>query len=164
MKFLKKVFLFLAGYVILTGLIYLGLSYFFEININIGEEEPEVGVEMPEENVDLFAVREYNVQLRRVVDGDTVRLDIFRGHGLVSENESVRLWGIDTPELKGKTREEGLKAKARLEEILQSHEVVSLQALEERDSFGRILGTIFVGGVNVNRLLLEEGHAVPYDG
>ena len=33
-----------------------------------------------------------------------------------------------------------------------------------RGKFGRILGEIYVGDVNVNKLLIEEGHAIEYFG
>jgi|TARA_R100001530_G_C4315425_1_gene154230 micrococcal nuclease len=107
------------------------------------------------------AIREYSVSIRRIVDGDTVRMDIRRGHGLVSTNESVRLWGINAPEMKGDSKEAGKLSKAHLEELLDDlGGIVTLQALENRDSFGRILGTIFVGSVNINRMMIDEGYAV----
>ena len=41
---------------------------------------------------------EYNCKIRRVVDGDTVDVDIDLGFGIVYANQRIRLYGIDTPE------------------------------------------------------------------
>ena len=58
-------------------------------------------------------------------------------------------------------KELGLKAKARLKELLVGD--VRLQSLE-RDKYGRVLGHLFVDGVNVSDVLIKEGLACPYYG
>ena len=41
---------------------------------------------------------EYQVKILRIVDGDTVDVDIDLGFGVWMHRERIRLWGIDTPE------------------------------------------------------------------
>ncbi len=84
----------------------------------------------------------------RVIDGDTME---------VSGGERVRLLGIDAPE-KGAPLA-GL-ATARLRELTASG-LVTLEMCEERDIYGRLLATVRTQRVNVNRILLREGMALP---
>ena len=68
---------------------------------------------------------EYRVEVLKVIDGDTVDVDIDLGFGVWLKNERVRLHGIDTPESRTRDLEEkkfGLAAKARLKELLK-HDV-----------------------------------------
>lgn len=106
----------------------------------------------------------YNAVVRSVYDGDTMRADIDLGFGVWMFNKSLRLYGIDTPELRGEERPEGLLAK---EFVLERVPVGSeIQILTEKDStgkYGRYLATIFYdGGKNLNEELLESGNAIPY--
>ena len=57
---------------------------------------------------------EYDVKLLKVVDGDTVDVDIHLGFGIVLSDERVRIMGIDTPESRTSDRVEKLFGKARL--------------------------------------------------
>lgn len=64
---------------------------------------------------------EYNCTLRRVVDGDTIDVDVDLGFKVTLANERIRLQGINTPESRTRNLEEkalGLQAKARLKELL----------------------------------------------
>ena len=66
-------------------------------------------------------MNEYNVKVLKVVDGDTVDVDIDLGFGIVLTDERVRIMGIDTPESRTSDKVEkvfGLAAKARLKELL----------------------------------------------
>ena len=122
---------------------------------------------------------EYKIkQIDRIVDGDTVDATIDLGFDVLYKTR-VRLYGINTPETRTKDLEEkerGLAAKARLNEIINKavhmgHHLI-LQS-EEKDKYGRYLGTIIIQDCrpdhqdeksNVNQMLVEEGHAVPYYG
>ena len=62
-------------------------------------------------------MHEYRVNIVKVVDGDTVDVDIDLGFGIWMKNERVRLFGIDTPESRTRDLEEkkyGLAAKEYL--------------------------------------------------
>jgi len=116
---------------------------------------------------------EYKVKIRRVVDGDTVDVDIDLGFGVWLQNERVRLFGVDTPESRTRDKEEkkyGLAAKAFLKGVLKSGDVTLRTTKDGKGKFGRILGTFWVeenGGTsraNVNYMLVENHHAVEYYG
>ena len=110
---------------------------------------------------------EYRATIRRVVDGDTVDVTLDLGFNILY-NSRIRLLGIDTPESRTRDLEEkarGLAAKDRVKELCPVGSSVTLKNTKEgRGKFGRILGEIFVGDINVNQQLVSEGHAVEYFG
>ena len=113
---------------------------------------------------------EYKFELDRVVDGDTIDVDIALGFDVMLKKQRIRLYGINTPESRTRDLEEkkyGLAAKARLKELLENGETLSLRTgidKKARGKYGRILGTLFADGVNLNQQLLDEGHAIGYFG
>ena len=114
---------------------------------------------------------EYDVKVLKVVDGDTVDVDIDLGFGIVLTDERVRIMGIDTPESRTSDKIEkvfGLAAKARLKELLDQEAVLithdDKNGEDMKGKFGRILGDFRVGGKTVTEILIEEGHAVAYHG
>jgi len=114
---------------------------------------------------------DYKAKLRRVVDGDTIDVDLDLGFGVVLSKQRIRLYGINTPESRTRDLEEkarGLAAKARLKEMLQGNDIIVQTQIDKkaRGKYGRILGTIIVDGLakSANDTLVEEGHAVYYWG
>lgn len=115
----------------------------------------------------------YDVRLIKVVDGDTVDVDIDLGFGIWLHDERVRIMGIDTPESRTRDKVEDLfgeAAKARVKELFKS-EHVKLITEEDRKGedmkgkFGRILGDFKTpDGRLVTEVMIEEGHCVPYFG
>ena len=108
---------------------------------------------------------DYMVKVGRVVDGDTVDVIIDLGFS-IHHKARVRLLGIDSPESRTRNREEkalGLASKARLKELLKGQKV-RLECTKEKGKFGRVLGALWVGDVNINLQLCAEGHARPYWG
>lgn len=115
---------------------------------------------------------EYKATVVKVVDGDTVDVDIDLGFGIVLTDERVRIMGIDTPESRTRDKVEklfGLASKNRLKEILGK--VTTLKTFAAKDGedmkgkFGRILGDFIAeDGRMVTDILIEEGHAVKYHG
>ena len=112
---------------------------------------------------------EYNATIRRWVDGDTVDVTLDLGFDILYNNR-IRLYGINTPESRTRDLEEkerGVAAKDRVKELCPVGSKITLRTTKDgRGKFGRILGEIFIPGVvqSVNQLLVEEGHAVEYDG
>jgi|TARA_R110000782_G_scaffold12958_1_gene38395 micrococcal nuclease len=115
---------------------------------------------------------EYRVKILKVVDGDTVDVDIELGFGVVLADERVRIMGIDTPESRTSNRVEklfGLAAKARLKELLGKTAILQTQINKNgedmKGKFGRVLGD-FIGpdGRMITEILQAEGHCVPYFG
>jgi micrococcal nuclease len=120
---------------------------------------------------------EYKCKVLRVVDGDTVDVDIDLGFGVWLKKERVRIMGIDTPESRTRDKVEkkfGLASKARLKSLLGKDPVLKTQVSKKgedmKGKFGRILGDFTVYDSNVDawrpvtQILVEEGHAVPYFG
>ena len=113
---------------------------------------------------------EYRFELDRVVDGDTVDINLDLGFDVRLVKQRVRLFGLNTPESRTRDLEEkqyGLAAKARLKELLENAKTLSLRTRidkKARGKYGRILGTLFADEVNINRLLIDEGHAIEYFG
>ena len=114
----------------------------------------------------------YAVEVTRIVDGDTVDVDIDLGFGVWLKDERVRIMGIDTPESRTRDKEEkkfGLAAKARLKELLGPTPILKTQVgkggEDMKGKFGRILGDFLTeDGKKCGELLVKEGHAVKYMG
>lgn len=111
-------------------------------------------------------IYEYRATVDRVVDGDTVWLNVDLGFRVIVRVD-FRLWGINTPEVVGLTRQEGLAAKAELTRLLSLGPlVVTTTKPESTDKYGRWLATILVstpeGPLNVNEALVTGGFAVRY--
>ena len=73
---------------------------------------------------------EYKAKIMKVVDGDTVDVDIDLGFGVVLTDERVRIMGIDTPESRTRDLVEkkfGLASKARLKEMLGKTTILKTQ-------------------------------------
>ena len=105
-------------------------------------------------------------QLISIYDGDTFKVNIAELHPLIGDNISVRVAGIDTPELKSKDPEEKFKAyqaKALAEKVLRNSQSIVLHNVR-RDKYFRILADVFVDGVNLAEVMLNSGLAKPYDG
>ena len=113
---------------------------------------------------------EYNCKIVRVVDGDTVDVDIDLGFGIWRHKERIRLHGIDTPESRTRDKEEkvkGLAAKAYVKDLLENSDDGKFSIISHGvGKYGRVLGEIFVKGheKSVNELLKENGHAYEYHG
>lgn len=116
---------------------------------------------------------EYKCKILRVVDGDTVDIDIDLGFGVWMHKERVRMMGIDTPESRTRDKVEkmfGLASKAKLKELLP---IGSIQVLkteidrsgeDKKGKFGRILGDFIIDEKRATDILIESGHAVAYFG
>jgi len=110
---------------------------------------------------------QYNVKISKVVDGDTVDVDIDLGFSTVLKKQRVRLMGIDTPESRTRDLVEkkfGKAAKAHLKSILDAKQITLVS--HDKGKFGRILGELFVDGetVSANQRMINDHHAVPYTG
>jgi len=113
----------------------------------------------------------YRCKLKKVIDGDTVDVDIDLGFGIWQMNERVRIMGIDTPESRTRDKIEkkfGLAAKARLKSLLGPKPVlrttISKKGEDMKGKFGRVLGDFLIKDKPVSEIMCQEGHAVPYFG
>jgi micrococcal nuclease len=114
---------------------------------------------------------QYRAKVLKVLDGDTVDIDLDLGFNIVLANQRVRMAGIDTPESRTTNAEEkvrGQLSKKKLAEKLPvgSYVIIETQKPDSNDDkFGRILGIfILEDGTRVNEWLIKNNYAVPYKG
>ncbi len=108
----------------------------------------------------------YKADVISVYDGDTFRANIHLFPGL-SYNRSIRINGIDTPELRAKCpleKAKALTAKGSLQALLFEGDVV-LAHVHEGKYAGRVVADVFLhDGTNVGGELVSRGLARSYDG
>ena len=117
---------------------------------------------------------EYRCKVTRVVDGDTVDVDIDLGFGVWMHKERVRLYGIDTPERRTRDLEEkkfGLIAKEQIKFFLPAGSMQTLVTVKDKaGKFGWILGKFLIydkktdSRMTINDWMIREHHAVAYHG
>lgn len=104
----------------------------------------------------------YNCTINNIVDGDTIDCTIDLGFYIKYETR-IRLYGIDTPELKDSDpiiRERAMIAKQYLVDTILGKTGTIMTY--KKDKYGRFLGTIMVDGININETLIKEGYAREY--
>lgn len=115
---------------------------------------------------------EYQCKVVKVVDGDTVDVDIDLGFDVVLRNQRIRLYGIDTPESRTRDKEEkkyGLYAKQWLKQALGKNAIIRTKK-DGRGKFGRILGEfviydpVYDHETTVNSVMVRDHIAVAYHG
>nr|WP_321225274.1 thermonuclease family protein [uncultured Psychroserpens sp.] len=103
----------------------------------------------------------YKAKIISVYDGDTVTAMVDLGF-LHYQEMKLRLFGIDTPELRGEEREQGKVVRDILREMILDKEVEIHSYKDKQGKYGRYLATIIYDGIDINRWLLDNGHAQPY--
>jgi len=112
---------------------------------------------------------EYNCKIVRVVDGDTVDVDIDLGFAVWLKKQRIRLFGVDTPESRTRDAVEkkfGIMAKNFVKGRLPvgSMQVLKTRMDDSRGKFGRILGEFVMEDTTLNQLLIVTNNGVPYFG
>ena len=117
---------------------------------------------------------EYKCKIIKVVDGDTVDVDIDLGFGVWMRKERVRILGIDTPESRTSDKVEKVYGNLAKEYVKAYLPVDSVQTLQtEKDGtgkFGRILGKFLVhdtttdSQMHLGDIMIREHLAVEYHG
>ena len=108
----------------------------------------------------------YNCEVIRVIDGDTLVADIDVGFNIWLRNQRIRFYGVNTPEIKGEEREDGLISKDFVSRMIADRKVM-LHVIDKSDKYGRVLADVYVKGdakqfVNLNKLLVFKGLAKEY--
>ena len=108
---------------------------------------------------------EYHCKIIKVIDGDTVDVDIDLGFGVWLKKERVRVNGIDTPEIRGKTPEEKELAIHVRDELYSKiyGKMVTLKNVDT-EKYGRMLADVYLDDENINEWLIDNEYAVRYDG
>ena len=102
----------------------------------------------------------------RNYDGDTITFNLPGLHPIIGEKISIRVNGIDTPEIKGKCEKEkydAQQAKEMVADILKDAEQITLKNME-RGKYFRIAADVFVDGENLSEVLVGAGMAIRYSG
>ena len=103
----------------------------------------------------------YNARITSVYDGDTVTAEVDCGFS-IKVTMKLRLLGIDTPEIRGEERPEGLISRDYMRELILDKDVLIETYKDRTGKYGRMLATIHFNGMNVNEHLITEGYAKPY--
>jgi micrococcal nuclease len=115
---------------------------------------------------------EYRIKnVIKVVDGDTIDVDIDLGMNTVRANERIRLAGIDTPESRTTDKTEkalGIESKEYLKSKLKDAKliVIKTELPDSTEKYGRMLGWLYLDGntISVNDQMIEDGYAWGYLG
>ena len=106
----------------------------------------------------------YNAHVTKVYDGDTITVDIDLGFGIIFRKQILRLYGINTPEVRGAEREEGLKSRDWLRERILDKDIIIKTYRDKKGKYGRWLGQIWdkeddLMAFSINDELVNEGLA-----
>ena len=105
----------------------------------------------------------YEALITSVWDGDTCTADISLGFGVTLHKQKLRLFGIDTAELRGDTLLEAQISRDWLREKILNKNVVIETIKDKKGKYGRWLAIIFVDGININEQMINEGVAKKYE-
>lgn len=102
----------------------------------------------------------------KVIDGDTIDVQLDIGFSSYLRKR-LRFLGVDTYEVRGDEKEQGLLAKARLQEMLDSADNIYVQTvMDSQGKYGRLLAWVWTENDGeltlLNTQLIEEGHGVAY--
>lgn len=135
------------------------------------KKEKEKNVYVEDLNVDEYSLANYRytyaAKVVSVYDGDTIRVIINLGFGVTfngydGRGVQIRLFGIDTPELRGEEREEGLVVRDWLREKILDKEVILKSIKDKKGKYGRYLADIYIEDVHINGELIEMGYDEEY--
>jgi len=115
---------------------------------------------------DIHKAYSYSAVVTDIYDGDTFTLEFDLGFGLHFE-DVIRLARVDTPELRGKERPEGVKVRDKVAELILNKPVVAVTDQDDRGKYGRLIAEIYYQEngfwINLSQYLLENNLAEPYD-
>lgn len=109
------------------------------------------------------------IEVSRVVsvyDGDTIKVDIDSWPEVVGKGISVRVRGVDTPEIRGKCDSEkalAIQARDYVRNLLTGESVVKLRNVE-RGKYFRLVADVYSGDLLISQQLITRGYGRPYDG
>ncbi len=107
----------------------------------------------------------YKAIVASVYDGDTCTVDIDLGLSTWIRGEKVRLYRINAPEVRGAERDAGLLARDFLRSQVEGKAVLIQTIKDRKEKYGRYLAEIWLEAedgsrVNINDLLVQQGHAI----
>ena len=126
---------------------------------------PKESIELPTDTkTDTRATVPYKYKafVTKVIDGDTIRVDIDLGFGVTINDRIIRFANIDTPEIRGEEREQGLVSKAFVNSMIPAGSDIIIETFKDKKGkYGRyIANIILLDGEILNNILLEKKLAV----
>lgn len=109
----------------------------------------------------------YDAIVVRVIDGDTLVLNLDLGMGLTIHNQVIRLYGINAPEMHGPAADAGQRAAHALEMLVRSVPLIVQTFKDKGDKYGRLLAKVYAKDALglwtcVNDDMVVNGFAVVY--
>ena len=104
----------------------------------------------------------YKAHVIGVYDGDTITVDIDLGMNTWKKDVKIRLARIDTPEIRGAERPQGLQVRDYVRVLILDQEVILKTTKDKTGKYGRYLAEVILGDMNLNDHLLELGMAKEY--
>ena len=105
---------------------------------------------------------EYKATVTKVYDGDTITVDFDLGFGIILKKQTIRLFGINTPEVRGAEKADGIISRDALRQRILGKQVIIKTSKDKKGKYGRWLGEVFVADENINQWLISEGYAKEY--
>jgi micrococcal nuclease len=105
---------------------------------------------------------EYRATVTKVYDGDTITVDFDLGFGIILKKQTIRLFGINTPEVRGAEKSDGIISRDALRQRILGKQVIIKTSKDKKGKYGRWLGEVFVEDENINQWLISEGYAKEY--
>jgi len=110
--------------------------------------------------------QDFRAEYIKNYDGDTITVDLNCSIPFFCKKMSIRVNGIDTPEIKTKCSKEktlGKEAKNFVFVQLKSHKFIDLKNCKKGKYF-RLVCDVYYNGISLSKKLIEQGLAVKYDG
>ena len=104
----------------------------------------------------------YPIEITKIYDGDTITCNIDLGFKIKLYKQKIRLFGINTPEVRGASRPEGLISKQKLIDLTQNKTIKLYSIKDKKGKYGRWLGILCIDGdikQNLNKMLVDGGFA-----
>ena len=105
---------------------------------------------------------EYKATVTKVYDGDTITVDFDLGFGILIRKQKIRLVGINTPEVRGPEKPQGIISRNALRQRILGKVVTIKTFKDKKGKYGRWLGEVFMEEENINQWLISEGYAKEY--
>ena len=102
----------------------------------------------------------YTAIVDSVYDGDTITCTVRCGFGVELVKQKIRLYGLNTPEVRGESREQGLVARDKLREKILGKEIFLKTIKDRKGKYGRYLCIVYLGEENLKELLFISGLSV----
>lgn len=108
----------------------------------------------------------YKAIITAVYDGDTITADIDLGFRSWLKKVKLRLFGINTPEVRGENKERGKLVRDIVRDMILDKEVILRTYKDKQGKYGRWLADVYIEidgkEVHLNQWLVEQNMAVPY--